>query len=214
MTRIRTALFQEVLDNQDAAFHGGRVRPFASLPALEEDSGCGRLLLDVGPSDRHLTCDGSAGMSSRAGSTVPSPTIHFKEDFILHLFTHRPSRREAPALFRPRTLSSFRRWYRLARPGLPVAALFSLSAARAWAADNGTIEFSQLNTLLTSLVAEHKIIVVTLFVLLGVAGLVMTIWQRTRVPGMLMAGICLVCAVLVSILVNSVNSMTGGDVSY
>jgi len=77
-----------------------------------------------------------------------------------------------------------------------------------------TRSFSQLNTLLTSLVAEHKIIVMTLFVLLGVAGLVMTIWQRTRVPGMLMAGICLVCAVLVGILVNSVNNMTGGDVTY
>ena len=49
---------------------------------------------------------------------------------------------------------------------------------------------------------------------MGVSGLVMTVWQRTRVPGMIMAGISLVAAVLIAIVVNSVNSMTGGDVSY
>ena len=158
MTRIRITLFQEVY-HQDAAFYDRRVRPLASLPALEEKpSGCGRLLLDVGHSDRRFTGDMAACMSSPA-PPFPHRLSVFKEDFTLHLlFTHRPSRREAPELFQPRTLSSLRRWYRLARPGLPVAALFSLSAARALAAGNSTIDFSQLNTLLTSLVAEHKII--------------------------------------------------------
>src|SRR4051794_1847995 len=80
MTRIRTALFQEVLHGQEAAPHGGRVRSLVSLLALDErPSSWGRLLRDVGHSYCRFPCDVPACLPWRAGSTLSSLTVsHFR----------------------------------------------------------------------------------------------------------------------------------------
>lgn len=129
---------------------------------------------------------------------------------------NRPSLREAPLFFRPQAELSFRRWFGVLRPCLPLLALFSLDVVSAFAQSTGgtgSLDLSSITNFFTSIAVAYRGWVILAIVLLGLAGLVMMIQSRTRTVGLGMAVAALVAGIGVGIVTKHVNDNTGSSIN-